>query len=252
VSEIFLNNDANVLGSEKLLLGYCDQLKELIRSFCAFVGKNGISITPFGKIPLEKYMTLPEPVQAGILKGFSNYFNVIVQVSKEGVNMSEDSRTTAWWALKKMGYTSQSDFFSVVEKDDMIEFYNSDSIQVFRTLNMFSLLSYEWSDLFTRDDAVTEGILNYVTKFTRNELTSTARFDVPPHNVYERFSSRKNTGFMEPRFVSPLYDGGSKVAGFIVTFKGRLLNDDTDPLLVLEDALTAPGPVPLTLVPRNS
>ena len=142
-------------------------------------------------------------------------------------------------ALNFYGLEFRDEFWTQVQKDDVIEIYNQDQIQVFRTLNFFritgysllDLLTIEWFDLWSRSSVVLTTLLGIAQKTLAGQAVGVNTVEVPSHVVKEIYNTDQSDHFAERsayakfKLIGPVYRIGLPiVGGFVITCEGRLLS----------------------------
>jgi len=142
-------------------------------------------------------------------------------------------------ALKFFGLEMRDDFWKVVSQNDILEIYNIDQIQIFRTLNFFKITGYslldmltiEWFELWHRSSLVLQNFMKFSNDVYQSKLGPGVHpVNLPEHVVKEIYNTYELTEFSERialakfKFMCPLYaPGSSAVQGVILSSQGRLL-----------------------------
>lgn len=189
--------------------------------------QHGYNLNAISEKGLAKFNSLPEQQQLGIVQALEGYVQQIRSALTEKIDITGDNSKHAWWAMAKLGLRCPDDLFSKIRATDVIEIYNQDSIQVFRSFEMFQFLSYslsdifahEWTDLYTRDEFVFNRMFNLVGEILSGKVTGVINPNFPPHIVEEKFSEKKCWAKMKHRFFSPLFTAGGNIGGFLSAFE---------------------------------
>lgn len=202
-------------------------LKSRFKSLCEelfkFGEREGVSITPYISENLIHFSSLDFETKKIVTESLSIYVNICQQTILSGHSLSS-SRQFTWSALKMYKLKPKSDLFNQLTEDQVIEFYNSDNIQIFRNFVFFKLCSYSiedlycrpWFELFYRDPGVTQTILSEFSKVFSRKVTDTFKTEIPDHDLKEINSAYKNTVNMSVDFCSPLYSEGNNQDHLIV------------------------------------
>ena len=165
--------------------------------------------------------------QNEILKTLDQTYAVYQSAIDKGVE-SRDDRKMAWWAMRHLGLRPHSDTFSKIEQHDVIEIYDANHKQIFRTFNFFPCLSYsldeihtyEWRELYERDEKVGAPMFDTVIQVLTTQPPAIILQPFETHWVQERFSEGRNKAELYSRLVSPLMMVQSdQIAGYVNVFR---------------------------------
>lgn len=133
---------------------------------------------------------------------------------------------------KKLKYPI--DLFSHIANGDIIEVYDSNNKQVFRSYDFFKYCMYSldelystpWNELYHRDEKhIAEYMrLLYVLNSTHSNDVHIVK-TVPPHWVSQLKGSRQASHLLESKIICLVYDSNDDVKGYIHT--QRVLNTRT-------------------------
>lgn len=145
-------------------------------------------------------------------------------------------------ALSHYGVKMDPEFWKVLTEDHLIELYNKDMIQIYRSVNFLELSSYsildlmtnEWYVLWDRPKVVTDRLLKIADRFS-STYVAVQEFPIERHLLREVL----DTGLTEPfvpratlvdfKHIGTLTsttDGSPQ--GFICTSKGRVMASGED------------------------
>ena len=110
---------------------------------------------------------------------------------------------------------------------DFIEIYDKNSIQVFRSFELFHHLSYSlseiftytWVDLFNRDDFVFKRMFELSEGVLSGKIVDILHPRFPDHIVEEKFSSKQFWVKMRHKIICPLRAADGSIGGLLNTFK---------------------------------
>lgn len=145
-------------------------------------------------------------------------------------------------ALKMYELDVEEGFWKKLEKDDVIEVYSAENIQLFRTFNFFKISSYslldlltnEWYHLWERPSFVMENIVQSVGELVAGKIKTTTPVNFSRHIVKEIYNDdsidfKCSSVLTDPGVFCPLYAKGTKeVKGFIFTLRGTVVGYDND------------------------
>lgn len=152
-------------------------------------------------------------------------------------------------ALKICQMRVRDDFWDNLNKDDVVEIYTMENIQLFRTFNFFNISSYslldllinEWYLLWERPSNVIQSFMALYQDLVEGRITKTMKVNVPMHLLKEIYNDSNQENFkptsvlVKPGVVSPLYDDQDNLKGFIFTLQGKVVGHgaDTDNVSIL-------------------
>jgi len=136
------------------------------------------------------FRALTAPEAADILKKIEIYHTTLSAISELD---SFDHGQILWRTLRSLGYRVFSDFFAHIQRDDIIEIYDSSGFQIWRSFNFFKICSYtleeiycvSWLQRYHRDEEFTRICAEAMMKTA--DFTESHIFDgeIPPHEVRE-------------------------------------------------------------------
>ena len=135
-------------------------------------------------------------------------------------------------ALLELGLGVDSEFFKTLDRSDIIELYDVDHIQIFRSFNFFRIcnysldevLAYEWFELYEREELVTHQILAELEAFAKSNA-SIGKWKVREHLMRERFTDAHAVNMTHFKAYARVYSGPEQLAGFITTIRAKPLGE---------------------------
>ncbi|MCB0412027.1 MAG: hypothetical protein KDD22_05840 [Bdellovibrionales bacterium] len=129
--------------------------------------------------------------------------------------------------MTKTGTTSLRDVESIIDHTDIIEVYDKDAIQCYRSFNFFDICSYsledlfshEWWNLYKRNTFVTRKIGNICQNIFANGIEEPIFVDVPHHVAREIWSPLRTTIEIKQKYLIPLTNSNAEVGYYIATFQ---------------------------------
>lgn len=114
-----------------------------------------------------------------------------------------------------------------IEDEDIIEVYDEQAIQCYRSFNFFEICSYSledifsypWWNLYERNVFVTRTIGNLFSEIVAKGLKEPLHVDVPDHVVREIWSLGQSTLKVRQRVLFPLQSQVSKMNYCMATFR---------------------------------
>ncbi len=216
-----------------------------VQEISGFLQTQGQNVAPFSNQALSKFQKFEELRKAKAV----DQLNRLSQLLHTSMNPFEKEipaesevhpeKHLVESAMKFYNLKLRDDFWKTVEPHDILEIYNDEGIQVFRTFNFFStsgysltdLLVHEWYVLWERPKFVLQKIFEYSNGILSGEIKGVVKMDIPKHVVKEIFSETEALVGFEPRstlvefgHICALFnaedDHDSKVKGVIVSSRG--------------------------------
>jgi hypothetical protein len=187
----------------------------------------GVAITPYRKSSTQRFLELPDPICKAIVSNLETTISIYASALDNGVDIHKCSLASVWWGMKKLGLKPSSSLFADLTDGDVIEIYNCDNIQIFRTFNLFECLSYsieelftyEWWELFYRDSHVTSRIQEVASGLLQGRIREPIRFGNASHIVTEIFSPNRNRAETRLNLMAPLRDYRGAPAGYLSSMR---------------------------------
>lgn len=228
--------DVSISAVESALVTDLEILAGIIR-------KHGYKCRAHSPKALVKLSTLPTEQKQLLAKQIKNIIYIVSYTPEVEVPADEHSeRRYVEQALKMYDLDVEDDFWKKLEKDDVIEVYSTENIQLFRTFNFFKISSYslldlltnEWFHLWERPSFVMDAIVQQVGEIVDGTMKITTPGKFARHIVKEIYND-ESIGFtcssvlVEPGVFCPLYAKGTKEAkGFLFTLRGTVVGYDND------------------------
>jgi hypothetical protein len=205
------------------------RLRILLEEFAGQLRAAGYPISAYrGDFADNKLVSLPKEKLEGIYSSFAIFYDVCATTIESG---DAEDRTMAWNMLLRMKLKPLSDVFGHIRDGDIIEIYNQDSVQVFRSFSFFHLVSYtlaelfgnEWWELYSRPEQANLQMMALGEKILKSELRETVLAGVAPHVVQEVFSEGRKKASITEVLLSPLMTADKSAGGFIHVFRVKNL-----------------------------
>jgi len=204
---------------------------EKFRQLCLYYGDllalEGKKVKPFRSADLPVFSTLTVEQKRNAIDFIGTALEIFEETRAEGFKLG-DSPKLMWRAIRKLGWTPQSDIFDRIFDGDVLTIYSARQIQVFQNLNFFDWVTLTLEDLYaapwhvySRRVATAAELLyqNGVEIFTG---VRTATYDpkVPEHYCEELGTEGLSKFYIKVQWLSPLKQGG-QVAGVLVVNRCR-------------------------------
>lgn len=186
------------------------------------IEKEGWVVRPYQSSALPYFRSLPDDVQHAACNELEKYLEICAEAQAAG-HAIKDARLLVNYALKYNGLYFNEDVYKILEPGDVVEFYNLNHTQIFRTFNYFEYTSYTiediycrpWFTLYERDENVTQKIIEMATPVFTGENLGVVFLDVGTHLITERSSLEKLQLRNKGNWVAPLFDENDVQIGYV-------------------------------------
>lgn len=211
------NNSKNELAQRCILL---------FRQLSTQLKKLNITIPAFNENEPYLFMNLQEEQINNLSHSLQQTIeNLELSIEKtkdqENLNLSQ-----LWTFLADNKLNYPPDLFDYITKGDILEVYNNENKQIFRSYNFFchctytldELFSTPWPELYYRDPIYILEYMrllsNLIEKNSKEILKVTT---VPPHWVSQLKTHRKTSHYIQTKIICLVYDAQNKIRGYIHT-----------------------------------
>lgn len=234
---------------------------DCIDAISGFLETHGFPVAPFSFKAAAKFRSFEEArKQKAVLQlmTLNKILNNSVSPFEKDLPKPHDDihpeKSLVETAMRFYNLKLRDDFWAKVSPDDILEIYNDEGIQVFRTFNFFNASSYsltdllvnEWYVLWERPKFVLQKMFEYSNGIMSGEIKGVVKMDIAKHIVKEIYSASEELVGFVPRstlvefgHICPLYnsddDNDQKVRGIIVSSRGypnTLGSEDTKKVIV--------------------
>lgn len=201
-----------------------DQLLEQIHGFAQLLREHGTEVAIDSPRAREAWAGLGLEAKEKILRQFTAYHQNCRELYAFGVSL-RDNLAFVNHSLKRARLFAKDPIDNLLRNDYMVEAYNLDNIQIFRSINFFDycnysildLLAREWMELYERLSSVTESIFGEISAMlTVKEFRN---FETPAHVMKERDANPCGVFRTKGVFCCPLYSGPGVMAGYILAIE---------------------------------
>jgi hypothetical protein len=213
----------------------------LLESLSQELTKKGIPVRPFSHQSIFAYANLEESRKTLInqtLMGVLALVPAAIDPEPNPEHPVHPEKETVLQALEHFGVELRDDLWSHLQPDEIIEIYDANDIQIFRTFNFFKVSSYslldlltnEWFHLWERPKGILE-IMMSRAKDLHTTVNGVESCQIPRHVLKEifddkenSFSSRKSV-MIDFNVLCPLYRIGLPIrSGYVITSRAEVLD----------------------------
>lgn len=216
-----------------------------LEKLAAAVRRRGFPCWAYSNKALAKFSQVPLEVKEKLnkqIKGILMIMDTAPAIDRNPESLAHPELGLILEALKVCQLYVRDDFWDHLEKDDVVEIYNLENIQLFRSFNFFNISSYslldllinEWFVLYERPSHVVESFMGLYQDLIEGRMTKATKVNVPAHitkEIYDdstQFNFKTSSILLKPGYAAPLYDEDNILKGFIFTFQGKIVGHDSD------------------------
>lgn len=189
------------------------------------------------RTPERLFTHLQSRVPIARLEGIRNSLSDLVRClgvcEQEKINPWDD-REFFHISMQCMGIGYPLDLLQKIEKEDLIEAYDGDRLQIFRNLrfmetsaySLIEISSQEWPELFKRSSAITEELISWSDEKLW-EKNATIPFTVREHYIEEIMANPPQLIHIKFKYMAPLFRGPNRPYGFACTCNARIVDDNS-------------------------
>jgi len=202
------------------------RFRAAIEQLAAYAKTEEMAISPYESRPLSTFKQLPESTAQQVVHALEDYCATLSQVKADHEHLRYNLNSV-WLTLRKLDWRTESNFFNRLQREDIVELYTLEGLQIFRSFHFFQHTSYDletlfskpWFELFNRPASVLD-IYNEAFKRIRSgELDGTEELDCPRHIVREKIEGHTMLTSIRPKFYSICKDRYGHRVGFAHVFQ---------------------------------
>jgi len=208
------------------VLSYEAELLRELRAFRDLMETRGTRVVTHTDRALSRFRSMPSEEQFKILSGFRSYSQLVMAVVSQDPECLRDETKLLRGVFKYLKLMVSEEFFATVDKDTIVEVYDTNYVQVYRSLGFMDVCSYSLLDLLThaffelyeRSTSVNEYIISSVdVLMKRGTQAGVSLADIPKHLMRERFSEQQGVFQIHFDFMYPVYRWPNEFHGVIAT-----------------------------------
>lgn len=211
-------------------LRLCDNVRSLLK-------QNGITSFPSTR---RKTLERLAALDSTKLESLIRQLKICITIYADAAHASQgdyDEKVALQRALKFYGISLDKESFDTVAPDDIIEIYDADSNQLYRSLNFFKTTGYsledllvnEWYFLWERPTWVQESLMKTMMGLIRGEMLRAA-FNVPEHLIREIYQNEESPQgsrliLTDMHMCLPYRDDDGAIKGIVCTSQCKVLDN---------------------------
>lgn len=214
-------------------------LPSLERAYSSFSQSqlNSAQLSPLTK---AKLLSLGQERLSSIQKNIEMVIDIKNEVEKDLPITPEFDLEMEKGMLKAcsryLGYVVDENLYKSITHEDIVEVYNQDLVQLYRSLSFFKLCSYdlvellthEFHELYERSIMVNSSIYELATQIKTRPycLEPVSLRSIPQHFMREKFSPKRTSFLIEFKDAYPLYTPAKEFFGYVVVQGARKVDPE--------------------------
>lgn len=226
----------HLLQQQEDIAVFRDILVEL-ESFKTRLGDKGSKVVSYSPLSIETLRTKTLDQKRSILRIIRDYNNLINPIIEEDPSVLDNEIDLLKAVVKDLRLIVDEGIWEKIEKDDIVEIYNCDVIQIYRSLSQMNLcgytlldvLTHEFYELYERSLPINEQMLEATRKVFEGPASGFSLSGmIPKHLMREIFSSNRGVFEIEFKYICPVYHWPRNPYGFIVVQRARSYSGPAD------------------------
>lgn len=199
---------------------------------------SGRSLKAISKNALSKLAGLSAERKSQILDQTRAQKQIVADLAHETGTEYHEEWPLIEKAMSLYGLHLKDDFKKILHRNDVIEIYNAEHLQIFRTFNFYEYSAYsyldllvnEWFHLWERPKSLLERMYAIGQSVTSGNVTGIMSMADVPEHVYKEIYNSEDVANFEVRSVlckfgsiCPLYKADGQIGGFIINCRVKVL-----------------------------
>lgn len=191
-----------------------NEFKAHAENICKCLSEEGIVFRPFSKPQLPYFSSLPPEEQSEALDRLCSYDRICAEMHSQGQSL-KNTRLFVQKALDEFGLQVRDGHLDVIENHHLVEFYNLNHVQIFRSFRFFEVSSYtleditcrKWWNLYERSPQDEATIQKIAADFVSSSAKTMTRVTMPRHVIREKDTLERLVVQTQLHWLIPLYKG---------------------------------------------
>ncbi|MCB0366950.1 MAG: hypothetical protein H6624_02560 [Bdellovibrionaceae bacterium] len=189
------------------------QLCQMLAQLC--YSQLGVQMFPWSAADLPYFSALSEGQRRLVRNDLASYVAICQEALDAGISLKNTGELTKM-ALNSMGLTPTKEVLSLISDQDVVDVYNCEHQQIFRSFQFFSFCRYSieelycrpWPDLIQRKDLDAEKLIFEAITSVLEGSQSLVCHPCRPHWVYQTEYPGEGDIHAEVRFITGLTSEG--------------------------------------------
>jgi hypothetical protein len=211
-------------------LDHVREFREISDKISGLATNFSLQVIGYHSPELPLYSQMSEQKQATALSQLKVFLQTMESAAAAGESL-DDSGRSLWHALSTLRLIPPSGMFSYVRPDHVIEIYNLENVQIWRSLNFHKFCSYtleemysiEWTNRYRRDPGKVEECIEKVTSLVQGKTPDIYFTGIAEHTLDETSSSLRLILRADHEWLGRLKDQSGVLTAYIVASSVKLL-----------------------------
>lgn len=196
----------------------------------------GYPVKPYTQKSLSILATFSTEKKENLFKKLQTTVNIVMagtEIEKNNPSSDYGDRRLVEMAIDFYGYDlKDEEFWKTIRRDEFIEIYNAENIQIFRTFNFFKTSSYsildllinEWYQLWERPKGTLDNMFQVVSDLFSGKIQGITPVNVREHLITEIFNGEDQENFLSRSslilfgVICPIYNkSDGQIGGLLVS-----------------------------------
>lgn len=124
------------------------RFRDAVSSLAKLAAEEGVSLVPFHEFSLPIFSALGDEARGTAVRD-AEEMNSLWRETRQGGGTLSNSRQLLWRFLSRMKLHIPADFLELYRDDWVIEIYNRDGLQIFRSFSVFRFTSFSLEELLS-------------------------------------------------------------------------------------------------------
>lgn len=213
---------------------YLEEFKRIALALQAFGQKYGVPIQGFHGPELPHFSRLSSTEKSRIVNLLKVFLETFLVTEGAGARIDRHDQAL-WHALSCMKFVPPQDLLQHIAKDDVIEVYTPEGLQIWRNLNFMKICSYtleemyciDWPSRYDRAPEMTASCLAEIQKLLSMQTPDIYPVRVPAHRFQETCSSGRFYLEASHEIFARLANRQGEVVAWLATSKVEVLDRPT-------------------------
>lgn len=181
-----------------------------LATFTENINRFGVGLCPYDIRSIRKLHTIPLNRKYSLIEQYqllnSWFLRMNEDLDPEEISPELADQYLADLTLKHHKMRILEDFWRTLQKDEILEVYDKNMIQIYRNFNFYKYCSYslleisvtEWFELWERSEFIMKRIFSEV-KPVFEKVIPVKKYDVPLHLLREKLNPSRLTDLYDPK-----------------------------------------------------
>lgn len=197
-------------------------------NICHLISEEGLSFRPYAREALTYFSLLDERLQRAIVLDLMNYYQICLDMRSSGIPL-KNTRQFTEKALDRLDLRIDPKELERIEDQHVVEIYDVEQRQIFRSFRFFEVSSYtledllcrRWYHIFVRPPEHEAAFEAKVNEFFAMPVKKTMELGLPESPVAERDTLERLTVHAKVHCFIPLFDKDDQFKAVMLVISAR-------------------------------